>query len=330
MEERRGLSIALIYLVFVIVVGVSGIMYYENKSLLDSFYLIVVCLSTVGLGGVSVDTTAGKLVTLFVILSGVGIVTYLFTIGTKLIIGGELRQALELKIMLHKVKNMKNHYIVCGIGESSLQIIEELRKAKADFVLIDINEEKVQKLQEMKLPIIYGDAESEEILELAGIKRAKGLIANLNDDSDNLFTVLTARTLNPNLFIVAKAIKVENIKKMKKVGADRVISPNIIGGRRMAASLLRTSVVDFLDLVISGQDEMELRMESLVVSKESELLNKKIKESGIREKSGVIIVGMKCDSDVYVNPDPNTVIKEGVHLIVLGKNSQINKFQKLL
>jgi voltage-gated potassium channel len=236
----------------------------------------------------------------------------------------------ELKIMLRKIKKMTNHYIVCGIGESSLHIIDEFQKSNVKFVLIDIDEEKVKKNQELGFPVIHGNAESEEILKLAGIESALGLIANLDEDSHNLFTVLTSRTLNPEIFIVAKAVKSENVKKLKKVGANRVVSPSIIGGRRMATSLLKTSVVDFLDVVVSGTNDLELQMESLIITSKSELLNKKIKDSGIREKSGVIIVGMKCESNVYVNPDPDMVIKEGIQLIVLGKIEQINKLIELI
>jgi voltage-gated potassium channel len=288
-------------------------------------------LSTVGLSsGVEITTSFGKLITLFVIVNGVGIATYLFTVGASIVIGGELKQFMGMRIMQRKIKQMNGHYIVCGIGESSLQVIRDFTHAKAPYVLIDINPDKVEQMIGKDIPTILGDATTEESLLAAGIDRAKGLIANLDDDADNVFTVLTARTLNPDLFIVSKVGRQENIEKLKKVGANRVVSPSLMGGRRMSASVLKTSVVDFLDLVVGHDDKYKLQMESVNVGKNSEVVGKTMRDSEIRSRSGVIVVAMEHDELVFVNPDADTVLAAGDKLIVLGETEQIVKLRKML
>lgn len=327
MEDRSGVKFAVVYLILVTLTGIAGFVHFEGKTVLDSIYLVVICLSTVGMAtaGAEVSTNMGKLLTLFVILNGVGVAGYLFTVGARAIIGGELHKIMGLRRMLQKIRKMENHFIICGGGESSMQIIKDFEHSKAEFVLIEIDEDKCEQFINRGFAVIHGDAEKEEILRDAGIERARGLVANLDNDADNVFIVLTARSLNPDLFIVTKASRVENIEKLKKVGADRVVSPSIIGGRRMAASLLKTSVVDFLDVVIQGEGEMELQMESMAITEKGELAGKLLKESGIRTRSGVIVVALQHDKNFFVNPGPDTMLNVGDRMIVLGRTEQIQR-----
>ncbi len=316
--ERRHLHYATLYLAFVFLVGVAGLRALEGKSLVDAVYLTVVSLTTVGLGG-GVDRMgdAGRLLTIFIILNGVGVASYVIGVIAKMIVGGELRQILGQSYMQHKIRSMEGHVVICGCSDSTPAITREFEEAGSAFVIIDADPAKVEALLKRDIPAVHGDASREEVLLEAGVARARALVANLPHDAENVFIVLTARTLRPDLFIVTRANAAENVEKMRKVGADRVISPAVIGARRMAAYVLKRSVVDFMDVVVRGSG-VELRMESVTVEAGAEVAGRSIRDADIRARTGVAVVAIQHDESFFMNPEPHTVLEAGDTLIVMG------------
>jgi len=223
---------------------------------------------------------------------------------------------------------ISDHYIVCGYGRMGQQIVEDFRHYRVSHVVVECNPVQIPKLIEREVPYVEGNASEDRVLIAAGIKRAKGLIAVAASDEENVFIVLTARGLNPNLFIVARSILEENEDKLRRAGADRVMSPYILGGHRMAAAVLKPRAMDFLDLLVHT-NRLDMEIGDLSVSASSPLVGKSIADSGIRKASGVLILAVKHpNGEITPNPDASYVIHEGDELIVMGTNSQLDMAEK--
>lgn len=233
--------------------------------------------------------------------------------------------------MNDQLKNLKDHVIVCGAGETGQHIIQSLEKEHVDFVVIEFEEDKLEAIKEYDNVIAFhGDATQDEALEKAGIHRAKGLIAALNSDANNLYTVLTARQLNPDLLIVARAITHNSHEKLVRAGADKTVSPNEIGGHRMASMLLKPSVIAFLD-TITHSGRIDLNLNEVVIQPASRLSNKTLMEANIPEQTDLIIIAVKEkeDSAIIFNPTKDHLLTPGQTLIALGEDEDLNKLKKL-
>lgn len=230
-----------------------------------------------------------------------------------------------------EIKNLSNHYILCGLGETGRCVAEEFIKTKRDFVAIELDEERIKKAEEL-LPLLYihGDATQDSILINAGIERATGLVSTLALDRDNLFVVLTARGLNPNLRIVTRAIESQSGKKLMRAGADSVVSPNFIGGLRMASAMIRPTVVDFLDIMLQERGGV-LRIEEIRISKKSKPIGQSLGEAEIRKRRGVVVVAIKDGLTGEYSYAPEAVIplKEDDILIVLGEINKIDDLKRI-
>jgi len=232
--------------------------------------------------------------------------------------------------MEKQIVKLKNHIIVCGYGKTGTEIISELKNSKQQFVVIEKDEHKFDELKKQGMLVLFGDATEDEILEKAGVSRAKGLIAALSDDADNVYIVLSAKGMNPKLRIIARSIDDQSHKKLIRAGADNVVSPYSIAGRRMARLLLTPGIVNFLDVMVQSQ-ELELMIEEVILHNGSPLVNKQLRESNIKaETNGAMIIGIKKqDENIIVNPSGETLLKEGLTLFVLGNNAQIEKLNEL-
>jgi len=234
--------------------------------------------------------------------------------------------------MQKEIDKLKRHYIVCGAGTTGAFVVDEFAKTKNDFVLIDLSEETIAKLREEvgDFPHIIGDATQDSVLIKAGIERAAGVVAVLPEDKDNLFVVITARGLNKNIRIVAKAIEEETTKKLLKVGADSVVSPTAIGGLRIASVMLRPTVVSFLDTMMRGS-EMVLRVDEITIEEDSSFIGRTIAEVDIGRKTGAIVVAIK-ESETgkqKFNPPSGTVLKANDVLILIGSVEQVQLLRQL-
>jgi voltage-gated potassium channel len=325
------------YLLFIapllmfLVIGPAGYVFLEGTSFLDGLYLTIITISTVGYGDIAPITSAGRLFTVLLIFSGVGYVMYMFGQITEAMVDGGLQRFVERKKMQKKMTRLQNHYIVCGFGRIGQEICSILQENNRSFVVIENNDEVLREIDQLGYIELQGDASDDEILLTAGIKNARGLIAVVSTDAENLYITLTARGINSDLFILTRSSGTPGVaKKLERAGATKVISPYSIGARRMAQLIVRPTVVDFLDLAMQAR-ELGLCMEELLITKQASFVDKTLMQSGLRSKYNIIVVAIKRpDTPMIFNPGPNTKIQQDDILIVLGDNQQISALEKTL
>ncbi len=330
MSLARRLSLAVFLVLLILLVGTFGYWLIEGWPFFDALYMTVITVSTVGFREIGPLSFSGRLFTLFLIMGGAGII--IFALGTliEFFVEGHFTGLLGRKKMERKIEKLKDHYIICGFGRVGEQIAKELFHAGVPLVTIDTDPERIDKCEQEGLLSIAGDASKDEILEAAGVKRAKGLIAVVDNDADNIFVTLSAKGLNPEVFVVARAEQEESEPKLKKAGADRVVSPVTIGGRRMASLLLRPLVCDYLDIVARGED-IEFQLEETELKKSSPTANMSIKEAAVRDKTGVLIMAVKKESgEVITNPSSSVRLESGDKLVVLGTKEQLGKWRTMI
>ena len=315
----------------IVVIGTVGYMTLEGFSFMDAFYMTVLIISTEGFQEVHTLNVMGKLFTIFIIISGLGIFLYSVSIIAASIIEGELKQYFKNYRTKSEIKKMTNHVIVCGLGRNGRQAIKELVAFKQPFVVIEKDKEVILKHQDDNITFIEGDATVDELLEKAGIKSAKALITTLPIDADNLFVTLTARSLNKDLKIISRASNDKSERKLKIAGANNVVLPEKVGGAHMATLVIKPDVVEFLNR-IAVQEGDETNLEEIVFNEVSEIYrDKTIDELDIRKISGANIVGFKTPEGNYIiNPLPNTKLILNSKLFVLGTPEQIAKMKQIL
>jgi len=308
--------------VAVIIIGTFGFMVVEKLSLPDAFYFSIVTITTVGYGDIYPNTQLGKMLSIFLILAGVG--SFLGLVGT-IAEGLVERRVKDIMGLTSAPAKMKNHYIVCGYGKTGSVIVEELERLKQKFIVIDKNEEVARELSERKFPIIMGDALDEEVLKRTGVDRAKGLAVTFGEDADNIFVNITAKSLNPDIRVVTLATREDAIGKMYKTGADRVISPPIAGGRLMAKALITPFHLDFLDRVTLTKG---LDVGYFAVKPGSPILGRSLQE--IQDKTSATVIGISEEGNIYTQPSLQTCVKSGCTLIGIGNAEQLEKLHKIV
>ncbi|MBI9094129.1 MAG: NAD-binding protein [Sphaerochaeta sp.] len=247
--------IVLILVATLIVIGTVGYMNLSNVSLIDGLYMTIITISTVGYREVADLSPVGKIFTICIILSGLGIVSYSLLEAVSFLIDGGVKRIVRRKAMEKQIARMVGHIIVCGAGQTGSSVIEQFTLTKTQFLVIEHQETRAAELVQAGVPVICGDATNEDILTQAGIVQAKGMVSCLENDAQNVYAILTARGLNPKLYIVARSIEKGSAEKLKRAGADKTISPNEIGGIRMAYLMLKPHVMSFLDIVNRFDDE---------------------------------------------------------------------------
>lgn len=312
----------------VVAYGTIGYMIIENINFLDALYMTVITLATVGYREVRELDEPGKIFTIILIFSGFGVFTYALTTGAKIIIEGEIKEVFKKRKMKKKIEHLKEHFIICGYGRMGSIIVKELLANNIPVVVIEKNRAFIPENEE-EVIFLEGDATRDEVLKSAGIEKARGLITVLSTDAENLYVVLSARGLNPKLFIVARATEKGAEIKLKRAGADKVVSPYLIGGLRIAHTVLRPTVVDFLEFA-TRSEHLEIQIEEIEVSHKSKLVGKTIGQTGIGKEIGAIIVGIKrVDGRMKFNPTSQTIIKEGDTLIVLGETDKLSILEEM-
>lgn len=310
--------------------GTAGYMILEKWHFLDALYMTVITITTVGFREVGEVSGAGRIFTIFVIFSGMGIIAYILGMAAQAMVDIQVRSLIGRTKLGLKMRSIKGHYIVCGFGRIGKIICRELKANKIPMVVIDHQPDSRQLLEHEDVPYINDDATSEEVLMEAGIERAKGLVSVVASDADNLFITMSARGLNPNLYILARADEEQTEKKLLRAGANRVVMPYLIGGQKMAHTITKPAVTDFLEITVHNK-AIGLEMVELSVREKSPLNGVTLIDSGIRQDMDVIIVAVrKRDGEMKFNPSSKTRIEAGDILISLGKNEDLEKLRKIL
>jgi voltage-gated potassium channel len=319
----------LVLLFLVILIGMTGYHLIEGWPFLDCLYMTVITIFTVGFHEVGDLSSLGRIFTIFVIFGGAGTAIFAFTKVGEIIYEGGINQFWRRKSMENKLKNLKNHYIICGHGRMGRIVRGQLEEENLPFVVVDSNEEKLEDLKESHdCCFIEGDATQEDVLLKAGIKTAKGLVALLPTDPDNLYLVMTVKLLNPSLFVIARAMTEEGEKKILQIGANFVVSPYSVSGLRIAQALIRPTVVDFVDLIIR-REELSLFLEEFVVRRNARIDGQTLKTCDLRREANVIVVAIKKPGrEIVFNPSPDIQIEMGDTLLVLGYKDAITQFEK--
>jgi voltage-gated potassium channel len=326
MSPLRRLLLAIYAFIIIVAIGVIGYMIIEGWSFLDAIYMTITTITTVGFKEVYPLSDAGRIFSIFLIIGGVGGALYILTT----IMGHFIEAQFDLgrRRMKNKIAKLKNHYILCGYGRVGEAIALTFSEEGTPFVIISNNEEHVAKAEKEGYLAIFGDATSDDVLEEAGIKRARGLVSAVGSDTDNTFITLSARELHPDLFIEARASNPESEGKLRRAGADRVISPHAIGGRRMAMMAMRPAVVEFIDTVTSGRGR-DLQLETVDVVGGSSLIDQTMGQA--RSKAGITVLAIRKANGTFVaNPPEEDVIEEGDKLIVIGTKQRLAALEKIL
>lgn len=330
MNERGRLRYSILILVLVTATGVLGYQRIEGWSYFDSLYMTVITLATIGYGEVRPLSQTGRMFTILLIFLGVGAVAYAVRNATKVMLEGELREVLGRRKVERKIRALKNHYIVCGYGRMGKIVCKELLARRVPFVVIENNADVLSGLGDEGVLLIQGDSTQDHVLEEAGVVRARGLISVLSSDADNLYVVLSARSMSEKLMIVARSGTDGSEQKLLRAGANKVVSPYHIGGSRIAHAMLKPAVVDFLELATQSEN-LELQMEELTVGEGSSFARKTLNDCGIRRELNVIIVAIKRrEGHMEFNPTADTIMEAGDTLIVLGQGEQLKKLERLM
>jgi voltage-gated potassium channel len=326
----RKLLPSITILIAVALVGILGYIYIEGWALLEAIYMVVITLYSVGFQEVRPLSNAGKIFTMLLIVVGVGSAIYAAGQAVEIMVEGEMARYRKRKRMDKKIKEMKGHYIICGFGRVGRQVAQVFEESGIPYVVIDSNKENLEELHIKDIPGIVGDATSDSNLIEAGINNAKGLIACSDSDVANVYVTLSARVVNPNLNIVARAGIKDTEKKLIMAGANRVISPYFISGVRMAALATRPIASDFLDLVTHG-GAVDYSLYELAVPDSSPLIGKTIGDADIRDKSGALVLAIKkSDGSFDLQPKPATEIRKNDVLVVIGTQEQYDSLEKMV
>ncbi len=323
------LVIGIVVSVLILLGGSIGYMVIEGWPFTESLYMTVITLSTVGYGEIRRLSSTGRIFTMVLIVMGVGFVFYLAGCLIRFMVEGRIREILGRRKLKKNIRAQKGHYIICGYGRVGGAVCETLGPKSIDMVVIERDPARVSKLHELNILHVEGEATDEENLITAGVERARGLVAALKTDSDNVYVTLSARQLNPDLFILARAGEEQAEKKMRAAGANQVVFPYRMGAHRMAQIILRPTVTDFIELMMDVRQDIQ--MEEMPVDTSSKLINVALQDSGIRQKLDLIILAVKkAAGEMLFNPSSKTALEAGDTVITIGETENLERLRKLL
>lgn len=324
-------------LTVLLIAGTLAFWLVEGWTLSDATWMTVITITAVGYEEVQPLTESGRILAAVLLAGGITLMGVWFALLTSALIEMDLGQAFRIRRNMKKIEMLRDHVIVCGGGRTGLQIANELKAAKVPHLIIDRDAERAEHLRRLDedVLVLVADSTKDETLVEGGIGLARGLVACLSQDTDNLFVCLSARDLQPNLTIVARAYDEQTTQKLYVAGADHVVSPNVTGGTRMAAVLLRPQVVSFLDVVAQG-DGLALRLEEIRIPFESPLSGHTLAEAQIPQRTGLIVIAIRHTGDGdrgpgwRYNPGPTEILGKGDTLIVMGQTEQLDQLANLV
>ncbi len=334
MNYQRKIIITSGLIIGLLVTGTVGYLLLEHDNpirkwqLLDAIYMTVITLTTVGYSNMDMSD-AGRIFTLFLLIGGFGVFTYSVTIATAFLIEGQLQSFFRQQKMIRTIDKLSNHYVICGLGDTGVHVLDEMLKTEVDFVGIEFEEERLVQLSDTRdFPYLQGDATDDEVLIRAGITRAQGLVTCLSRDQDNLFVVVSARKLNPHLKIASKAVEDNSPGKLVTAGADEVVLPDHIGGLRLASSMLYPHLVEFLANIT--QDQHGTHFAESIVQRDSPLDGISLKSADIQEHTGLVVLALRhTDGAFLYNPPGDKRIGAGDALLVIANQRQLQTLHKL-
>jgi voltage-gated potassium channel len=313
-------------LLFIIAIGVIGYMIIERWSFVDALYMTVITISTVGYGEVHVLSAVGKAFSIVLIVAGVGVVMYTATMIVQYLIEGRFFNTRRRRRMQEKISKLKNHFILCGYGRVGREVAYVFEQEETPFIVIDVNDEAVSNANNDGYLYLQGNATSDEIIKEAGIDRAKGLIATMGSDADNIYVTLSAREMRPDIFIIARAFAEESESKLKRAGANRTILPQRLGGRRMAMLAIRPLVVDFIESAVQSRGR-EFVLENIKVGPSSPIVDITVKEAlGCCGALAILLVKKK-DGNLVPNPPDETLLEFEDELVIIGTREQLRTLE---
>lgn len=322
-SRRRAAAVALLLFAAVTLIGTLGYVVLEGWSVWDAFYMTMISVTTAGYKEVHDMGFFGQLWTILVLVAGVSTLFYSATLLMAEVVEGDFFKRLEARRFNHMLDQLSNHFIICGYGRIGRVIADEFKRQHITFIVVDRDPERVHEIIAEGGMAVEADASKEAVLQRIGIDRARGLIAAVGTEAENVYTVLTARVLNPNLYIIARIEQPDAEPKLKRAGANRVLSPYKLGGIQMAATALRPAVVDFMSLATSSEG-IELAAEQIEVSDLSSFAGSSIKDANLRQEFGVIVVAIKrAAGHMEFNPAPEARIGARDQLVVLGSPERL-------
>ena len=323
------LRVSLLLLACLIGVATVGYMLIESMTFIDALYMTIITLATVGFGEVQQLSPTGRLFTIVLIVLGIGTATATISNAIGIVLGPNLWTSIQRRKMEQERKLLENHYIVCGYGRMGRQIVNDLRIRDESFVVIESSHTFEERFLEEHIPYVIGNATYDDVLLDARIEQATGLVAALSDDADNLMTVLSARQLNSNLYIVARIARMEAESKIRRAGADHVISPYQIGGHRMAMALIRPAVHSFLNQLFHVGEGPDMDIGQVTVREDDGLDGQTIATCDVRSKHQVNILALQQPNGrIITSPSPNHVLEVGTTLIVIGSPQNIYRLEQ--
>ena len=330
MDRTLHLLIAIGLSVFLLVSGTTGYMLIEGWSLLDSLYMTVITVATVGYSEVHAISQTGRIFTLVLIFFGVGLFLFVFGNIVQFLVEGRIRLIMGRRKLDKQISRLKGHYIICGYGRMGRALCRYLIQKQLNFVVIEKNPERTRVMEQDGVLFFMGTATEEATLLKAGITEARVLMPALGSDADNVFLVLTSKGLNPDLFVIARASQNSTKRILYSAGANVVVSPFDVGARRMAHAVLRPGVIRFLEMAFAD-DKTDINLEQTTVGPSSKLVDVSLMDSGIRKKLNLIVLAMiRADNQMLFNPAAETVIREGDTIIAVGEIQSLQRLEEIL
>ncbi len=324
--ELRRLKLGLFGLLVALGIGFVGYQLVEGASPFDALYLTMITVSTVGFGEVFELGTGGRMITMAVIVTGVASLSLAAVSAAEFVVEGHLQRAIQGRRMQRAIEHLDNHVIICGYGRVGVHVADELLKSGTAFVVVDDDAEKLSDLDESGRLFVSGDATEEHVLEEAGLARARAVVAAVNSDADNVLITLTAKGLFPDVEIIARAKVDENEGKLRRAGADRVIAPTTIGGRRIAQILTRPTVSDFLDQMQAGS--VDILLDEVRVRKGSDLDGITLRDAAIRQRYSCTVLAVRHNDRLDTHPSPDDPLHVGDVVVVMGAEEDVQRLRE--
>jgi voltage-gated potassium channel len=326
-KRRRVVLRSIALGIAVLGVGTVGYMVIEDQSTFDALYMTTITVTTVGFSEAFNLSPAGRLFTIILAFGGVGVILLIASEFARAMLDTDIRRIIGIRRDLTMIKKLSNHIVVLGYGRMGHAVVEVLRARGIAYSVVDLDPDRCRDLEEEHQPAVRGDATQEEVLRAAATERAKTLITCLADDAHNVYAILLARQLNPDITVIARAVEDGAEERLRLAGADRVLNPYRVGGTRLAITALKPTVTDFLDASLSGSS-IELELAEVVVHPSSDLAGKTLAGAEVRQRFGIIVVALKRGEESTCNPGPGERIEAGDVLVALGPIQALEEIEQ--